>query len=186
VAQYPQVPEYQSSLGLALQNLAIQRFANDPVESRRLLEGAIAHQRLALGSNPRDQNARKFVIEAHADLETVLRKLGDHAGAAGAAEALVRLLPDDAGAIYRAARLLDLGATLAAADAKLPEAERIEVVRTRADLALKRLQQALKEGAVVKPSSLDAPAFEAIRKQSPAALERLKKDLEARARPAIG
>jgi serine/threonine-protein kinase len=187
VAQYPQVPEYQSDLGTALQNLAMNRLrANQAAEASRLLDAAIAHQRVALESNRKNSFYRKFVLDAFGDLETALAQQSDHTAVAKAAETLIKLLPDDPRAVFRSAHLLDSSATLAAAAKDIPDADRPAVVRARAELALKRLQQAVKDGMILAPQTLDAPAFGAIRAQSPESLEALRKTLEARVTPKVG
>lgn len=186
LARYPQVPEYQSDLGAALQNLAANRFPEDPAEARRLLDAAIAHQRVALESNPKNPVYLKFVLDAYSDLEAVLTRLGDQSGAAAAADALVSLLPDEPLAIFHSARMLSASASLAAAAPNIPEAERTSVAKSRAELALKRLQKAVKDGARIVPEQLDAPGFDAIRARAPAALETLKKNIEIGVPPKVG
>jgi serine/threonine-protein kinase len=186
-AQYPQVPEYQSELGAALRNLATNQFrAQNAAESCRLLEGAIAHQRAALESNPKNPFYRMFLRDAFSQLGAARAQLSDHAATARAAEALIQILPDDPRAVYESARLLDTSAELAARAKDIPEGERGAVVRTRAELALKRLQQAVKDGLLLPPRDLDAPNFGAVRDHSPEALEALRKTLEARINPKVG
>jgi tetratricopeptide (TPR) repeat protein len=186
-AQYPQVPEYRSELGAALRNLATNQFlAHRAAEASRLLDAAISHLRVALRSNPMDPFYRKSLLDTFAELNTVLAAQSDHAATARAAETLMQLLPDEPRAVYESARLLATSAALAASAKDIPEAERGAIVRARAELALKRLQQAVKDGLNLAPEALDAPAFGAIRAQSPESLEVLRKTLEARANPRAG
>jgi len=185
--QYPQVPEYQSDLGVALQNLALNQFARkQPAEARRLCDESIARQGNALASNPKDPFSQRYLIDAYEVLEAALGQLGDHVGAAQAADALAALLPGEPIATFHSARMLGTSASLAATAADLPEARRKELAAGRAALALKRLQNAVKEGAKILPRDLDAPSFDAIRAQSPEALQVLKRTLEARANPRAG
>jgi serine/threonine-protein kinase len=183
--QYPQVPEYQSDLGVALQNLARNQWWEHPAEARQLAEESIAHQRIALSSKAKDPFFRKYVLDAYKTLEIALDKLGDHSGAAAAADALARLVPDDPDFDFRAASLLSLSAKLVAVDKKMPEPERQDVAGARAQLALKQLRKAISEKAKLLPKDLDEPVFDAIRQHDPKALELLKKSLEARATPAV-
>jgi serine/threonine-protein kinase len=186
-AQYPQVPEYQSDLGVALQNVALHRLKGDQLtEARRSIDDSIAHQRAALASNPKDPFARRYLLEAYEVLETALKRLGNHAAAADAAEALVTILPDEPLATFHSARMLATSASLVAAAADIPAAERKSVVIGRTELALKRLQKALKEGARIVPGELDAPGFDAIRAHAPETIETLKRNLEADAHPRVG
>ena len=186
-AHYPQVPEYQSDLGVALENLASNRFKkNEAVEARQLLDESIAHQRVALKSNPKNPYYRRFVLDAYTDLDTVFKRLGDHAGAAAAADALVGLLPEEPFASFRSAQLLDLSAALVAVAADTPEARRKAVAETRTRLAVERLQNAVRAGAKILPRDLDAPEFEAIRARFPDTLESLKKAVDARVNPKVG
>ena len=185
--QYPQVPEYQSDLGVALQNLAFNQLARkQPAEARSFSDESIGHHRVALKSNPKDPFSQQYLLDVYFDLEVALKQLGDHAGMADAADELLRLLPNDPRATYRSARMLDASASLAAAATDMPEAKRQQVVMTRTDLALNRLKQAIREEAKVSPKELDVPAFSAIRAQFPSAMETLKKKLEARIKSVEG
>jgi tetratricopeptide (TPR) repeat protein len=183
---YPQVPEYQSDLGIALQNLALNQLEKHPAEARQLANESIVHQRIALNSNVKDPQYRQFVLTAYNTLEAALNKLGDQSGAAAAADSLTRLLPDDGDADFRAARLLSLSATLAGADKTVAEAQRNDVAGARAKLALKALQKAVKEKATLLPVNLDDTVFDVIRRQDPKAMELLKQSLEARAKSIAG
>ncbi len=186
-AQYPQVPEYQGDLGVALQNLAFNQFARQqPAEARQLSEEAIARQRNALAANPKDPFAQRGLIDAYEVLEAALRQLGDHAGAAQAGDALAEVLPAEPTAMFHSARMLGTSASLVATAADLPETRRKELAASRSALALNRLQIAVKEGAKILPRDLDAPAFDAIRARSPEALQVLKQTLEARVNPRTG
>jgi serine/threonine-protein kinase len=186
VARYPQVPEYQSDLGLAYQNLSILQGKAQPREARRSLDAAIAHQQIALKANPKNADYRRFLLEHYFDLEPVLKALGDYAGAAAAADSLLQLLPGEPHATFRSARLIDLSATLVTGDTAVPDAKRNALAATRARLALERLRQAIKQGVKLLPRDLAPPQFDAVRKHSPEALEALKKALESQAAPAVG
>jgi hypothetical protein len=140
-----------------------------------------------LKANPKDTFAQHYLIEAYQLLEAALGQLGDHAGAAQAADALTGLLPGEPIATFHSARMLGASASLAAAAVDLPEARRKALAESRAALALKRLQKAVKEGAKILPQELDGPEFKTIRAHFPEPFEALKKTLEARrADPKVG
>ena len=182
--QYPQVPEYQSDLGVALQNLALNQLARwQWAEARRNCDESIARQGNALASNPKDPFSQRDLIDAYEVLEAALGQLGDHVGAAQAADALGELLPGEPIATFHSARMLGTSASLAANAGDLPEAQRKELAASRAALALKRLQNAVKEGAKILPRELDGPEFNTIRAQDPDAFDAMKKTLEARISP---
>jgi serine/threonine-protein kinase len=185
-AQYPQVPEYQSDLGTALRNLATGVHSTNRAEAQRLLERAIHSLQGAYLSNARNPDYRTFLLDAYTALEVVLRESRDHAGLAEAADSLFAFLHDDSQAAVRSARMLDASAALAAASAGTSESERNQVMVSRAERALKRLQEAVKNETPVAPEALDAPAFGAIRARFPGALEALKKALAARVDPRVG
>jgi serine/threonine-protein kinase len=182
VRRYPQVPEYQSDLGVAYQNLAITQIDARPDDARRSFERALTHQRTALRIDPRNPYFVQYVLQVYLGLKDAFEALRDHAAAAAAAEDVVRLLPEDALATYRSALLLDLSATLVESARALPEARRKELAGARAELALKRLRKAVNDGARLSP----ADPFEAIRQHDPEALERLRKTAQANANPAVG
>ena len=162
--RYPQVPEYQSDLAVVLQNLALNQFArNQPEEAPPALRRVDRAAAQRPGFEPQGPVLAEHLIDAYEVLEAALRQLGDHAGAAQAADALAELLPGKPIATFRSARMLGISASLAATAADLPEARRKELAAGRAALALKRLQKAVKEGAKILPRDLDAPAFDAIR-----------------------
>jgi serine/threonine-protein kinase len=190
VEQFPQVPEYRSDLGAALQYLATNQLSlNQHSEAVRLLERSITEQRVALHSSPANPDFRTFLLEAYRVLNTALcerKESGDHAQLAEAADALDRLLPGEATAAFRSALMLDASAVMAASDPTVGEAARKHLLETRTDLALERLKQAIKDGARVGPGALDRPNFSAIRARHPETLEMLRKTLEARAQPKVG
>jgi tetratricopeptide (TPR) repeat protein len=185
--RYPEAPEYQAALGTSLQNLALlQSRTGRAGDARRSADGAIAHQRAALATNPKDLYSRKYLLDAYAVLAAALEPLGDHAGAAAAGEAVAAQLPDDPRADVSSARFFDLAATLAIHDAALPRPERDERSRALAGSALEHLRKAVRDRANLLPKDLDPPAFDAIRAHSPGALEALQKAIEARLNPAVG
>ncbi len=179
VERYPHVPEYQSELGVAYENLGYLKTNPNPSESQRLLAKAIAHQRIALESNPRDPNVRRLFEEIYTHLEPALMSLKDHEAAAQAAEELVRALPDAPSAALRAASLLGLSAKLAAKDTQLPQGQRDQLQAARADASLQQLHRAVKENHNLPPGIIDHPAFDALRTRSPGEMEALKRVLEA-------
>ena len=80
--QYPQVPEYQSDLGVALGTWPRTRTRNRPAEVpvSREIDRAPGGR---VKSNPRNRYYRQFVLDAYHDLDAVFKVLGDHAGARG-------------------------------------------------------------------------------------------------------
>ena len=119
LATYPDVPEYRATHGTALAVLArVQLRRGDLPGARQSLERAIDDHEAALAS-PRDRDGLERLRTDHGTLAVVLVALGDHAGAAVAAERLPDLLPDARDGYLDAAAFLVRCSGMAASDAHI-------------------------------------------------------------------
>ncbi len=125
VAEFPAIPEYEDGLARTLFSLAYLRNTRRDLDgARRLLLEAITHQRHVREANPSNDLFRAHLGESLGLLATTSIQLGDHAGAARAAEELPRVLPDDLREYVRAVIFLTRCMTLAASDPPLEESYR--------------------------------------------------------------
>jgi tetratricopeptide (TPR) repeat protein len=85
---------------------------------------AIEHQRAALRANPSNPTYREFLRNHYGGVADVLRKQGDHAGAARAAEEYARVSPQRGKDSVKAADALMRCQQLVEADARLSMADR--------------------------------------------------------------
>jgi eukaryotic-like serine/threonine-protein kinase len=105
IAEFPNVPEYPSTHGATLHNLAeLLRAPGKLDEARALLEQAIVNQQAALKINPRNAIYRQFLRNHYSTLADILGKQG---------------VPDAAEDAYRLALALDQ--ELAKAAANVPD-----------------------------------------------------------------
>jgi serine/threonine protein kinase/Flp pilus assembly protein TadD len=87
VVAWPQVPRYQGRLGLSIDRLAqFQRQRGDLDAARQLTQQAVLHQRAALVASPENITYGFGLQEQCHHLADILLALGDHAGAAQAAQ----------------------------------------------------------------------------------------------------
>jgi tetratricopeptide (TPR) repeat protein len=143
----PAVPNYQNDLAGSLINLALlAQNRQDWTEARRLLAEALPHHQAALKANPRHPVYRDYFRGYCQQLGDTLLHLGDHAGAAAAADRLAELAVEPANDLYQAAGFLARAVPLAAKDNKLPEAKRKELAKAYADRAMTALRQAVEKG----------------------------------------
>jgi tetratricopeptide (TPR) repeat protein/predicted Ser/Thr protein kinase len=163
VAEQGDVADYQSSLGGMCDNLAaLLSEEKEFAEARRRFDQALPHHRAALKANPTHPTYRQFLCNHHAFLAETLLRQRDHAGAANAAAELVQVMPERGEEQYRAAGLLALCVTVAAADPKLSDAERVTVSGEYARLALDRLREAERKGFKDVAKARTAPAFRSL------------------------
>jgi serine/threonine-protein kinase len=94
-ADYPDVTEYQVSLGRTLYSLArLQVMQNDLAKGRESLVRAIQYHRAALATDPRDRTCREFLRDDQGVLCLALIRSGELERSADAAEELTRIMPD--------------------------------------------------------------------------------------------
>ena len=182
LATYPDVPEYRATHGTALAVLArVQMRRGDLPGARRSLERAIDDHEAALAS-PRDRDGLERLRTDHGTLAVVLVALGDHAGAAVAAERLPDLLPDARDGYLDAAAFLVRCSGMAASDAALPQERRAELEKSYADRAVEWLRRAAARDLLTDPAELDRDDYEPLRGRDD--FERLRSVLQSRvARP---
>jgi serine/threonine protein kinase/Flp pilus assembly protein TadD len=87
VAAWPQVPRYQARLGMTIDRLGqFERQRGNLQTARHLTEGAIQHQKAALDASRNNFTYGIGLQEQCRHLAYILLELGDHAGAARAAD----------------------------------------------------------------------------------------------------
>jgi serine/threonine protein kinase/Flp pilus assembly protein TadD len=144
---FPTVPNYQNEAAGTLLNLALLAGdRHDWAGARRLLEEGLPHHQAALKANPRHPVYRRYFRGYTLALADTLLHLGDHAGAAAAADRLAELAVEPANDLYQAAGFLARAVPLAAKDEKLSAAKRKELAKDYADRALAVLRQAVQKG----------------------------------------
>jgi serine/threonine-protein kinase len=143
-ADFPAEPGYKSEHGYALADLAgLYQEGKSPSQARPVLERAVTAQRSAATQSPRNPQYRALLRGHLAALARALIDLGDHAGAARAAEDLVRAGPGDSGVRVQAARLLTRCVTLGEADARLPDVQRLALAGSYADRAIALIRETI-------------------------------------------
>jgi eukaryotic-like serine/threonine-protein kinase len=181
VAVYPQVPEYQSALGLALDNLAIVLYVQKRVDDARpLVEQAIEHQQIAVQASRHNLPYRAMLLKDYDYLAETLASTSDHAAAVKAADGAVRLMPDEYGSHYRAAKLLALASVWVRKETELKPAEREQRSKLYADRALAELKESVDLGFRNLPE-LDRQDFNAIRER--AEFSKVKQQIESKLKP---
>jgi tetratricopeptide (TPR) repeat protein len=120
------------ALGLFLES------AGDAATAAEVLRAALAEQKKVVAKMPS--------ADASWILFDILRRIGQHAEAATAAEDMARGSPDNALALYNAACALSQCKALAMKDSQLPEAKRQALAQTYADRAMHLLRQAVQHG----------------------------------------
>jgi len=159
VAQSPDVPDYRSRVGASLNNLG--KFQMDRGELAAALSSfqrAVEHQRAALRANPSDLTSRGYLRNHYGGLADVLRKQGDHAGAAQAAEECARASPHRARDCVEAAVALVRCQEVAETDSRLSMADRQAKVSDYANRAAALLNEAA-EAAGDDPEALNRLAW---------------------------
>ena len=145
--RYPTIPDYQSRLGATQGNLGSLLLDGDKVlESIKLLQQAIHHQRSALKSNPDNPSYRQFLRNHYWGLSRALNQFGQHAKASQAAAELPRIIPDGWQEHYRAAGLVAQCIAVAAKDKSVAEVERAKIEKRYADQAVEFVRQAVQRG----------------------------------------
>jgi serine/threonine protein kinase len=159
VQQAPARHEQRSLLGKMLHQLALRRKEEGKApEARKLLEQAVAQQRLALTAAPANPTYRQRLRNHYAVLGSTLVQLRDHAAAAAAAAELPRLMPEDWREYHRAAGLLASCVLLAANDLHLSPEEGACLKEDYADQAMTDLREAVKRG-YKDTGDLEKPPF---------------------------
>ncbi len=141
----PRVADYRGLLGCVLHNLGSLRLKQDqPAEARQLAEQALRHQQTALAIDPTHHDHRENLRNHYWQLAEALARLGEHAGAAGAAEELPKVFPDGWEEYHRAAGYLARCAAAADEARDLPAGERRQLGKRYADRAGELFQEALR------------------------------------------
>jgi serine/threonine protein kinase/tetratricopeptide (TPR) repeat protein len=153
-------------------------------EARGCLDRAVAHDRAARDANPLSPQYRDYLRNDHALLAVVLLRLGDHAGAAAAAEELPRLVPDAPGEYVRAAGFLARCVSPANGDERLPEGQRREVAQAYARRAVELLREAVSRGYKDVNALKRLPEYEPLRGRED--FQKLLRELESRTGTAVG
>jgi tetratricopeptide (TPR) repeat protein len=152
---FPQVPEYQAALGRTLTlRAALLADQNKRADAVVLLDQAIPALEKARQGNPREQNYRVFVYDAHDQKGKNLAILGRAAELAIEADQLTKAIPDRPDSYLQAANFLAKAAELAGSDANQAE--------TYAKSAVKALRDALDKGAN-DPAILDRVDLKSLR-----------------------
>jgi serine/threonine protein kinase/tetratricopeptide (TPR) repeat protein len=125
------------SLGVVLQARA------SLVEARRCLHQAIQHQQTAVQASPRNPFYRQCLRNDYALLATIHLRLGEHAQARTAAEALPRLFSGHYQEYVRAAQFLAQCVPPASRDPTLPAPQRRELADVYCRRAVELLRQAV-------------------------------------------
>src|SRR5262249_11850804 len=145
VSQFRDVPNYQSEMGAALNNLALVLQARgDNLQARALLEQAIGCQKIAVRLNPRRPQYRRFLRNHLRALTETMIRLGEHTEAARAAEEMRGVCPETAAGHYYAARYLIRCGPLAERDANLSVTQRgaaVQAYVTRGKAMLREAAQ---------------------------------------------
>jgi serine/threonine-protein kinase len=131
------------------------------LEARSKLQQARDHHRIALEADPGDRNYRRFLHKDYVDLAETLLQLGDHAGAAAAAEAISPLAPDDYRENIRAAQLL-VNCLRTVPKTGVTGAELRELTDRYGAAAVRQLRQAAFKG-MKNTADLDTPHFAPLR-----------------------
>jgi tetratricopeptide (TPR) repeat protein/tRNA A-37 threonylcarbamoyl transferase component Bud32 len=155
VDEAPDVPDYRHHYAGSLTNRARwHQRRGELAEARRLLDVALLHHRVAIRANPRYRDYRQFLYVNRSVLVTTFLVGNQHAGLAEAAEqlaAVAREAAAEAGIMFPlelswGAAFLARCASLAAQDAKLPDARRAELARSYAERAMATLRLAVQHG----------------------------------------
>ena len=117
VRDFPDTPDYHSRLAAALDGLlGLTQTASDREEALKLLEQAIARQRIAVEANPQNRTYREYLARHLGSLATMLEELGR---------------TDDVGEVLT--QRLELLGELASEDADSFSAQRLHCQREFAD-----------------------------------------------------
>jgi serine/threonine protein kinase len=131
---HPELPECASVVGATLHNIAeIELSAKRFEEARDRLRQAIAWDRKALASNPRNRIYRQNVVSDHLDMIKAARGLGDSKGIADAESAIQELRDSDPAMAVIDARLAQV---MKGAVALNDNAERLRLAQRAYDKAL--------------------------------------------------
>ncbi len=180
--EYPQVPEYQSEVAIALDSLALLLDANGQVpQAVELVQEAILHQEKAFKGATRNAYYQQYLMTDYQYLEKMLGYLGHYERLARAAEGLLVTLPDEPKALYRAARLQALAASLVARDPQLAADVKGAKIRATAEAAMTGLKRAIGQG-YRPPDGLNDRVFDGLRERED--FQRLKSSLQTPVRPA--
>jgi serine/threonine-protein kinase len=160
-AEYPEVPDYQGHQGMVQGNLGWlllqQKDLPEPAafpgrrtemltDARKRLERAIELERVALKPNLKNPTYLRALYDQSGYLAETLLALGDHAGAAGLAEALPRIFGTRGEDYFRAAELVAGCMDVVAKDTHLPAEQRRKRSADYADRAVHFLQQSSEHG----------------------------------------
>jgi len=146
-AAYPSMGDYQWELAGTLDNLArLCLVRGDRRMGLRLLEEALPYHRSALKINPASQRYRELYCANVFERANLQAAQADHAAAAALAEELLQSAVHPATDGYNAARIFARCASLAAKDAELPQAKRMDLSQKYADRTVAVLSQGVASG----------------------------------------
>jgi tetratricopeptide (TPR) repeat protein len=151
VRAYPDMVDYHKHLGITLGNLGwLRSERKDWLAARAHFEKAIEHLRDGLRPNPNNPDCRLALRNQYQSLAETLIQLGDHAGAARAAEALPAVFQDRAQDYYYAACFLARCVPLLAKDPHLSDGKARQVMaRELTERAAAMLREAAREDASI-------------------------------------
>lgn len=139
VEEFPDVADYHGHLGMTLGNLAwLLTEQENWTMARPLLEAAIQHLQEVRRPNPKNHFWQQALRAQYQSLAETSLRLGEHAGAARAAQALPKVLGNQAQDYYYAACFLARCALLTAPNSGLNTPR-------YADLAMEMLRQTLQK-----------------------------------------
>jgi tetratricopeptide (TPR) repeat protein len=147
VKAFPKMLDYQASLAQTLSSRAQLLLNEDkPDEALGYFQEALALYKAALAASPEREQYRQGLVTSGLGLAEVHLKRKDHAAAAQAVEALVKIAPPKGNDPPRGAELLVRGMLLARSDPDLADAQRKEVAEKYADRAVALIRQAIAGG----------------------------------------
>jgi tetratricopeptide (TPR) repeat protein len=146
VKDFPEVPVYQSELGVSLEGLAIVSFSRGELEqARKLLDQAITHQKAALKPDASNTKLLRY-LASHYDLRArASLEMKDHDAASQAALDLAGIGLDAINFYLPSHFTIDC-LLLARLDPKLTDAERRDHERKYALQAIEILRKGLQKG----------------------------------------
>jgi hypothetical protein len=158
------VPDFSSLVGYVLENRgAMELSAGRAAVARPFLERAVAAQEKALTARPKSSATRQMLLGHMRTLAKARAAMGDHAGAAEVADAILKANPTGADGPRDASRVLARCATLVGTDANLGDDDRARLSVQYADRAIALLSEAVRKGGKALRPKPDDDDFAALR-----------------------
>jgi hypothetical protein len=181
VAEFPNVPDYESQMGIVLHNRALELSSErERGMACQLLQQAIDHQRAALKCNPRHVRYRQLLRQHYGKLAEALLSLGEHAQAAKAAADLAQEFSAGWQEYHLSANILALCVPATAKDTKLSEEKRKELVQSYGTGAVEMLRRASQKGFTDVDELKRDREFDPLRSRED--FQNLLRELEAKAK----